>query len=148
MISINKEYWTSWLKKSGVRAIKTVAQQAVSTIGTAVAIGSINWISVASSSLLAGLVSMLISLKGLPELNSDNTARGWTRSAIIRVLKTIAESAVATIGTAAAMGDVKWGLVASTAVVSGILSALTSVAGLPEVSDGVDNSSDSNVTSK
>ena len=63
---------------------------------------------------------------------SDKTKK-WIRAALVRAVKTVAQSAVAMIGTAAVMGDVSWGMVASAAALSGILSLLTSVAGLPEV---------------
>ena len=63
---------------------------------------------------------------------SDKTKK-WIRAALIRAVKTVAQSAVAMIGTAAVMGDVSWGMVASAAALSGILSLLTSVAGLPEI---------------
>lgn len=56
----------------------------------------------------------------------------WFKCALIRAVKTIAQTAVATIGTSAAMGDVSWGIVISTALLSGILSILTSICGLPE----------------
>lgn len=59
-----------WIKASGVRAIKTVAQCAVGTIGTAVAMGEVNWVMVASASALAGIVSLLTSVAGLPELDN------------------------------------------------------------------------------
>ena len=63
---------------------------------------------------------------------SDN-AKKWVKAAGIRAIKTVAQTAVATIGTAAAMGAVNWPLVASASALAGILSLLTSVAGLPEL---------------
>ena len=60
--------WKNWLKAAGVRAIKTVAQTAVATIGTSVVIGEVNWIMVGSAALLAGILSMLTSVAGLPEV--------------------------------------------------------------------------------
>ena len=60
----------------------------------------------------------------------------WIAAAGVRALKTVAQTAVATIGTAAALGEVDWRLVASAAVLAGVLSLLTSVAGLPELKEG------------
>lgn len=57
-----------WWKAAGVRAIKTVAQTAAATIGTSAAIGDVNWLMVASASLLAGVLSLLTSVAGLPEV--------------------------------------------------------------------------------
>lgn len=65
---------------------------------------------------------------------SDKTKK-WIKAALVRAVKTVAQSAVAMIGTAAVMGDVSWGMVASAAALSGILSLLTSIAGLPEVKE-------------
>ena len=61
-----------WFKAAGIRAIKTVAQTAVATIGTAVAMGDVNWVLVGSASALAGVLSLLTSIAGLPELPSKN----------------------------------------------------------------------------
>lgn len=63
--------WKTWLKAAGVRAIKTIAQTAVATIGTSVAIGEVNWFMVGSASLLAGILSLLTSIAGLPEIKED-----------------------------------------------------------------------------
>lgn len=66
-----KKYWINWLKKAGVRAIKTVAQAAVAGIGTAAVLGQVDWRYVLSASLLAGVLSLLTSVAGLPELEAQ-----------------------------------------------------------------------------
>lgn len=63
--------WKNWLKAAGVRAVKTVAQTAVATIGTSVAMGEVNWVMVGSASLLAGILSILTSVAGLPEVKAE-----------------------------------------------------------------------------
>ena len=64
----NTTYWKKWIVAAGVRAIKTVAQTAIATIGTAALLGDVNWIAVASAAALAGVLSLLTSLAGLPEV--------------------------------------------------------------------------------
>ena len=68
---MNKENIKEWAKAAGVRAIKTVAQTAVATIGTSAVMGEVNWIAVGSASLLAGILSLLTSVAGLPELKTE-----------------------------------------------------------------------------
>ena len=64
-----KEQFVKWIKAAGVRAIKTVAQTAVATIGTTAVMKEVDWIMVASASALAGILSLLTSIAGLPELD-------------------------------------------------------------------------------
>lgn len=66
----------------------------------------------------------------------DVNTRKWVKAAVVRAVKTMAQTCAATIGTAAAMGDVNWQLVASASALSGILSLVTSIAGIPEVTAG------------
>jgi hypothetical protein len=67
-----KENIKKWLKAAGVRAVKTVAQTAVATIGTSAVMGDVNWVIVGSASLLAGILSLLTSVAGLPELSTES----------------------------------------------------------------------------
>ena len=69
MIKIGK----NWIKAAGIRAIKTVAQAAIATIGTSAVLSEVNWVMVASASVLAGILSLLTSLAGLPELEEPKT---------------------------------------------------------------------------
>lgn len=63
--------WGKWFKAAGVRAIKTVAQTAAATIGTSAAMGDVNWELVLSSSVLAGILSLLTSVAGIPEVPDE-----------------------------------------------------------------------------
>lgn len=64
---MNKKWW----KAAGIRAIKTVAQTAVATIGTCVVLTEVNWMQVASAAVLAGILSLLTSVAGLPEVDDE-----------------------------------------------------------------------------
>ena len=60
--------WKAWIRAAGIRALKTVAQTAAATIGTSVVMDDVNWLMVGSAALLAGVLSLLTSVAGLPEL--------------------------------------------------------------------------------
>lgn len=64
-----KNNFKKWIKAAGIRALKTVAQTAVATIGTSAVISEVNWLMVASASVLAGILSLLTSVAGLPEVD-------------------------------------------------------------------------------
>ena len=61
-----------WWKYAGIRAIKTVCQTAIATIGTAAVLSEVNWVAVASASVLAGILSLLTSLAGIPEVDNES----------------------------------------------------------------------------
>lgn len=63
--------WKLWLKYAGIRALKTICQTAIATIGTSAAMGDVDWLAVGSTSLLAGILSILTSLAGLPECDKE-----------------------------------------------------------------------------
>lgn len=67
-VSVNTK---KWLKASAVRCVKTIAQTAIATIGTSVALGEVDWIMVASASCLAGVLSILTSVAGIPEVTEE-----------------------------------------------------------------------------
>lgn len=68
MEKYSKEWWLKWIKAAGIRAIKTIAQTMIASVGTAVVFEEVNWLMILSASGLAGLLSLLTSIAGLPEL--------------------------------------------------------------------------------
>ena len=65
-----------WIRAAGIRALKTVCQTALATIGTAAVLSQVNWTAVVSASILAGILSLLTSLAGLPEVDGGQEAEG------------------------------------------------------------------------
>lgn len=63
----------TWIKYAGIRALKTVCQTAIASIGTAAVLSEINWVAVGSASILAGILSLLTSLAGIPEVELEET---------------------------------------------------------------------------
>ena len=68
---MKKTNWKLWFKAAAIRALKTVAQTAVATIGTSAMLAEVNWVMVASASVLSGVLSLLTSVAGLPEVNQE-----------------------------------------------------------------------------
>lgn len=66
-----KTNWKNWLKAAGIRAVRTMAQTAAATIGTSAVLGDVNWLMVLSASALAGVLCMLTSIAGLPEVEEE-----------------------------------------------------------------------------
>ncbi len=75
-----KTNFKKWFKAAGIRALKTVAQTAIATIGTSAVLGAVDWVMVASASVLAGILSLLTSVAGLPEVD-EATGSGSDESA-------------------------------------------------------------------
>ncbi len=67
---MDKVKFKKWFKAAGIRALKTMAEAAIGTIGTSAVLSDVDWVLVASSSILAGLVCLLINIKGLPEVKT------------------------------------------------------------------------------
>jgi hypothetical protein len=63
--------WAKWFKAAGIRALKTVAQTAIATIGTSAILSEVNWAVVGSAAVLAGVLSLLTSVAGIPEENYE-----------------------------------------------------------------------------
>lgn len=75
-----KEKFLNWLKPAGMRALKTMAQTAIATIGTSYVLNDVNWAVVGSATVLAGVLSLLTSIAGLPELKQETVQNEETES--------------------------------------------------------------------
>ena len=67
---MDKAYWIKWAKAAAVRAVKTIAQTAIATVGTAAVMGEVNWAMVGSAAALSGVLSLLTNIAGLPEVQA------------------------------------------------------------------------------
>ena len=67
--------WKKWIKCAGIRALKTVAQSAIATIGVSKMMSEVDWVVVGSTAIVAGILSLLTSLAGLPEVDNDAVAQ-------------------------------------------------------------------------
>ena len=129
-----KQKIKDWLKAAGVRALKTSAQAAVASLVSTTMITDIDWRMTASTVALAAILSLLMSIVGLPELSeTGKSKKSWIIAILIRAARTFAQSLIATIGTTALFTDVNWNVALATAAMSAILSIATSLAGgIPE----------------
>lgn len=71
MEKYSKEWWKHWIKAAGIRALKTICQTAIASLGTATLFEEVNWLMILSASGLAGILSLLTSIAGLPELEEQ-----------------------------------------------------------------------------
>jgi hypothetical protein len=76
MTQARRDYWARWARAAGVRALKTLAQTAAATIGVATVMSEVDWVAVASASVLAAVLSLLTSVSGLPEVDDVETEEG------------------------------------------------------------------------
>lgn len=134
--SIQGRAWTLWAKAAGVRAIKTVAQTLIANIGVTAAMSWGDWQTALSASAMAGIVSLAMSFVSLPEADTtDDSQLTWGKSALIRFLRTIGQSVASNLAAFTMLSQVNWGSVMYAALIAGALSLVTSIAGLPEVSE-------------
>lgn len=124
---------TDWLKAALIRAVRTFSQVSISVIGPSMMLENVDWRVVVSSAALSSILSLLKSMTGLPEVSGEGKLT-WAKAAMTRAVHTVAQAAITTIGTSAVLlENVDWRVVVSSALLAGILSLLTSTAGLPEV---------------
>lgn len=134
--SVRNRAWALWAKAAGVRALKTVAQTMIANIGVTAAMSTGDWMFALSASAMAGIVSLAMSLVGLPEETAEQGGtRSWINAALIRSVKTIGQSVASSLAAFTLLSEVHWPSVAAAALIAGALSILTSIAGLPETGE-------------
>lgn len=126
-----KKFNILWIKAALIRAMKTFFQVFSSSIGVSATLGGIDWATVTSASVMAAMLSIIMSIAGLPEVKGEG--KDWWKAALVRAVKTFFQTFGGVIGSCALLSEVAWLPALSTACVAMILSLATSVAGLPEV---------------
>lgn len=121
-----------WVKAALMRSMKTFFQTFSATIGVSATLNGIDWVTVISASIMAALLSIIMSMAGLPEVD-DSDPKNWWKAALVRAVKTFFQTFGGVIGSCALLSEVAWLPALSTACVAMILSIATSIAGLPEV---------------
>lgn len=134
--SVKDRSWAIWAKAAGVRALKTVAQTLIANVGISATMNRGNWMVALSASIMAGIVSLAMSLVGLPEeTDSNGGAQSWIRAALVRSIKTIGQSVASSLAAFTLLSEVYWPSVLAAALIAGALSIVTSIAGLPEAEE-------------
>ena len=127
-----KKFNILWVKAALIRSMKTFFQTFSATIGVSATLNGIDWVTVISASIMAALLSIIMSMAGLPEVD-DSDPKNWWKAALVRAVKTFFQTFGGVIGSCALLSEVAWLPALSTACVAMILSVATSIAGLPEV---------------
>ena len=125
-----------WVKAAGIRAIKTFAQTLAGYLSVGMALFEIDWHFAFSVSAVSAILSLLMSVAGLPEVDGTDSKK-WIKAAGIRALKTFAQTLAGYLSVGMALFEIDWHFAFSVSAVSAILSLLMSLTGLPEV-DGID----------
>ena len=123
---MNKKWW----KAAFIRCLKTMAQTVVGMVTVGMSITEVDWFNVVSVAIMAGIASLATSLAGLPELGAESKI--WWKATAIRAVKTIAQVVAGSIVVGATLTSVDWVQIIYVGIVAGLLSVITSVAGLPE----------------
>ena len=127
----NPAYWRAWVRAASARAGRTAAQVALSIIPASATIATVDWRVMCSTAAVVALASVITSLMGLPEVLGE--PKSWFGATASRALRTMAQAAVGWLPAGATIAAVDWRIMLSSVIMAGILSVLTSLAGLPEV---------------
>lgn len=126
-------FTAAWWKAASIRAIRTVAECAAGALTGATAFGGVDWFSIAFSGVMAGVLSMLTSLAGLPEVEPGAVFAGrWWLATGIRTLKTFCQTLASVLAPAVTAGAINWAQALSAAGVAAVITIFICFAGIPE----------------